>query len=247
MPHIFYATEQDKTTIQAEHGGRVTTAFVTAYQPRWFFLPRISGVREFCESTIGTVLSVESMNIFNSQYDSLELFTDIPSQADIVLDYLRNKGLAIASSTVTDYITAADYKPNALRAYFFGAPLSSALRARPDHFMQIDLPDLGDGQRFRTHIILFQPKRPTPHGDKWQELISELGGQLEIYHRELFRIARGDPEALLGTWWAYNRYADVLQHNSSFKNVRLFADCLECHHRYSGEDGSVTQCTAELQ
>jgi hypothetical protein len=246
-PHVFYATRKTVKVLEDILKGQSTyrllePQFFTEYKPERFFLHTErhvflrSLVREHCKNRQVTRQFADSLR---SEFAVIEIFTDIPRQADLVKDLLSQHGFNAKHIVVIDSwddvfsreaYTEEALKKKVLRIYFYGAPVSNALKKREEEFTYLKVPitETTDKSELYTYICVLVPNKDYEENEN--DNSNGLMRGLAQYHRNLFHAANTRCSDLRNIWWTYNRFALWQQHNSVFDNPKDYADCLLEHH-----------------
>lgn len=167
---------------------------------------------------------VKELNYF----EKIDIFTDIPSQANLVVRALKDAGFnnkILVVKTWENAFSKEDYSKKILRLYFYAAPVSAMMRKKPNEYTKIILKPVTGKNLLKTHICVIGPKKISG-----ETAMNEMLDNLLNYHRNLFHAAEHQPMSLRNVWWTYNRHALLHQHNSLFESPQDYARCLLLHH-----------------
>lgn len=236
-PQIFYTTGE----FQHQAGQAGTVVPVAYYRPRLFFIRYDRSIAKLVVDGSGH-LTPELLLHIGTWYDAVEIVTDIPEQAEILQTTLTSKdqwgaaALTVDVRVMNDWRSAFDFfgrRDGVLSIHFYGAPSTSALAARRHDFVPVVFPERPgvSDKKLETYAAIVAAE-----GDeRWNAWIEPI----RQYHERLFEMARQLGEASVAesfrdVWWAYNRYAAMLRHDSQFPTPQAFARCLTEFHIATG-------------
>lgn len=251
LPNVFYATAETIESIEKDpqEFGLVeppAKSPFTYYNPLFVFLKystslagvdakarleyrKSSAIIDSSQDTCPELSQV--LPRFIRHYEVIEIFTDIPEQAKLLVALLEQRGVDREKTfTIFNWNGCLNFplpQKKVLKMLFYGAPVASALRQDPLRFICFGLalpPNLppGDRKKLETYVCVTA---------KDHSQAEDFASKLKAYHQSLFELAENDPEGLVNVWWAYNRYAELRQHNSQFANAKAYASCLRDHHK----------------
>jgi hypothetical protein len=207
----------------------------TRYKPLWLFTDYRAFLDPHDSQKDRDFDEVIAEHIIGQGVTRIELFTDIPSQCEVLCKHLGKWGLEEKILSVfqpVDALRAIKPSETILRMYFYGAPATTKMREEPMSYIPFGIPKKTEweGKANITQSCLALPK------SKWSKpeselIFSEFKAIMKDYHREVFKIAGQDYTALINVWWAYNRYAERKKISSAFKSLEVFAKCLVDHHQ----------------
>ncbi len=237
--NVFYATSQGFQALEERNRSTQLWNLVgvpfTRYRPRFVFVDSRASVQsEWNHGTSPKTFPADLRNILrNLSHPNLELLTDIPDQASVIircLDGSFSNQIELLKDP-KDALRRIDPCHMTLRLYFFGAPTTTKMHSDPVRFIPFQIPDklVANDTSTITQVCL---AKPADHGPIDDEEVGVFKSNMKEYHERVFQsaILEGRHTELVNVWWAYNRYAERKQHTATFKTTEIFARCLREHH-----------------
>jgi hypothetical protein len=232
-PSVFYATRGDVIRWKKRIKTKVSTRGICLYQPKSFFVDQsphcLAVALEVGRNGEGVTIHSLLQKLLDGR-STIEVFTDIPAQAQAIIKQPRRGGYTVR---IADAHSPADFlgppPSDSLRVHLYGGPLTAYLRRKPNRLVEFRFPYAAIEkvkQAFQTLICVSPPN---------SQFIHILGK----YHRALFAAAmKSDSDSFWAVSAAYNRLARLQQHRSSFPSAADYVQCLREH--YSGRNEQIT-------
>jgi len=241
--NIFYATLAAIKT--AKHDNKyVKWSFkyrpISRYRPLYIFSeyrPYLDSVLE--ENRNKLMFSNEIIDISdNCGVNRIEVFTDIPTQANVIKNNLCNWGfnkdnIFILKEPI-DAIRYYQASKKILRLFYYGAPTTARMLMENYRYISFRLSESEEECIDESMITCICQA-------KAHELTScDTDNDFDIlldYHNSIFETAKNESRHesrhidFINILWAYNRFAERKQHSATFADTQAFANCLNDHHK----------------
>ncbi|ESS72050.1 hypothetical protein MGMO_74c00020 [Methyloglobulus morosus KoM1] len=167
----------------------------------------------------------------------IEIFTDIPTQADVIQNELidwgfigKKKEIKIIKKPI-DAILYYEASSKVLRLFYYGAPTTSRMLRENFFYIPYKLTHPETEYQDPTMItcICYVYLKTDQTTGKTKLNFNNLFN----YHNNIFNAAEKESRHVdfLNILWAYNRYAERKQHSATFEDTKAFTRCLKEHHQ----------------